>query len=78
MIIYDPFWRTLKDRGLNTYKLINDYGYSSHTINRLRHNEGTSTSLINELCKLLNCEVQDILAYIPDPDSETQADAKKD
>ena len=70
MIIYDPFWRTLKDKNITTYTLINKYGYSSHTIHRLRHNKGISTSLINELCKLLNCQVEDILKFVPDEDEK--------
>lgn len=69
MIIYDPFWRTLKARGLTTYKLIQTYGFSSHTIHRLRHNAGISTSLINELCNLLGCPVEDILQFVPDSDA---------
>mgnify|MGYP002508834068 CR=1 FL=1 len=50
---YDPFWRTLKDRGISTYKMINKLGYSSSTLYRLRHNKGISSRLIDDLCKLL-------------------------
>ena len=66
MIVYDPFWQTMKDRGLTSYKLIHTYGFSSHTIHRLRHNSGISTSLINELCTILDCPVGDILRFVPD------------
>lgn len=66
MIIYDPLWATLKKSGLTTYALINKHGYSSHTIHRLRHNSGISTALIDELCNLLKCRVEDILMYVPD------------
>ncbi len=68
MIIYDPFWRTLKDRGISTYKMINKLGYSSSTLYRLRHNKGISSRLIDDLCKLLDCRVEDILEYVPDPE----------
>lgn len=68
MIVYDPFWHTLKKRNISTYKLIHTYGISSHTIHRLRHNNGVSTSLIDSLCGLLNCGVEDILRFIPEGD----------
>ena len=68
MIIYDPFWRTLKDRGISTYKMINKLGYSSGTLYRLRPNKGISSRLIDDLCKLLDCRVEDILEYVPDPE----------
>ena len=47
MIVYDPFWRTLKGRGISTYKMINKLGYSSGTLYRLRHNKGISSRLID-------------------------------
>ena len=71
MIDYTPFWNTLRRRGLSTYALIHRHGISSHTIHRLRHNLGISTAMIDELCTLLDCQVEDILVYIPNkPDAE--------
>lgn len=66
MIIYTPLWETMKKKNITTYALINRYGFSSHTIHRLRHNGGISTALINELCEILHCKVEDILLYTPD------------
>lgn len=66
MIVYDPFWKTLKERGISTYALINRYGISSNTIHRLRHNLGVTTKLINELCQILECRPEDLLQYVPE------------
>ncbi len=66
MIVYDPLWRTLQQRGVTTYKLIHQHGFSSHTIYRLRHNRGITTALIDELCKILDCRVEDIIQYMPE------------
>ena len=66
MIIYDPFWRTIKEKHVSTYALINKFGISSATIDRLRKNEGISTSKIDDLCKILDCKVEDIICYVPD------------
>lgn len=68
MITYAPFWKTLKEKGESTYTLIEKYGISSATIDRLRHEKGISTTKINDLCKILNCNVSDIIEYIPDKD----------
>jgi DNA-binding Xre family transcriptional regulator len=48
--------------------MINKLGYSSGTLYRLRHNKGISSRLIDDLCKLLDCRVEDILEYVPDPE----------
>lgn len=63
MIKYDPFWNTLKERGESTYTLINKYGISSATIDRIRKGNGITTQKINDLCKILSCKVEDIIVY---------------
>ncbi len=66
MISYSPFYETLKRKGISTYKLINTYGLSRSLIDRLRHNKPISTVTINDLCKILECPVEDILVYQKD------------
>ncbi len=66
MITYRPFWLTLKKKNISTYILINKYGISSATINRMRKDMGISTAKIDDFCKILDCEVQDILEYVKD------------
>jgi len=63
MISYEPFWKTLKDNNESTYTLINKYGISSATIDRMRKCKGISTAKIDDLCKILNCKVEDIIVY---------------
>ena len=65
MIDYSPFWRTLKASPENWYTLTNKYKMSHSTLHRLKHNKDISTKTINDLCRILNCEVQDIMQYVP-------------
>ena len=64
MIVYTPFWNTLKEKGISTYALIQKHNISSATINRIRKHQGISTLTINDLCNILQCRVEDILLYI--------------
>ncbi len=64
MINYKPFWKTLKARGISTYKLINDYEISGATIQRLKRNQGITTTTIDDFCKILDCRVEDIVEYV--------------
>ena len=66
MIKYEPFWNTLKERGESTYTLINKYGISSATIDRIRKGNGITTQKINDLCAILKCRVEDIIEYEED------------
>ena len=66
MITYEPFYKTLNAKNISTYKLINDYKVSSSLIDRLKHNKPITTVTLNDLCKILDCKVEDILLYIPE------------
>lgn len=65
MIEYSPFWKTLEKSNENTYTLTATYKMSSSTLNRLRHNQDVSTKTLNDLCRILNCKIEDICVYVP-------------
>ena len=69
MIIYNPFWETMKRCGKNTYQLINKYGISSATIDRIRKGKGISTQKVDDLCKIFQCNVEDIIKFVDDENS---------
>ena len=66
MISYEPFYNTLKAKGISTYKLINTYGVSRSLLDRLKHNKPITTVTIDDLCKILSCNVEDIIEYKSD------------
>ncbi|MBO4938961.1 MAG: helix-turn-helix transcriptional regulator [Oscillospiraceae bacterium] len=66
MISYDNLWNVMKEKGISQYALIKQYNVSPGQITRLKRNESVSTHTIEIFCKILNCEVEDIMKYIPD------------
>lgn len=69
MIVYDPFYQTLKEKNLTTYKLINQYNVSRSLLDRLKHNKPISTVTLNDLCRILDCSVDGIVKYIPEEEA---------
>lgn len=65
MISYKPFWNTLKNSEETTYTLINRHHISSATIDKLRKNKPLNTTTLNDLCRILNCRIEDIAEYEP-------------
>lgn len=63
MISYEPFYKTLKEKNISTYKLITEFKISRSLIDRLKHNKPISTVTLNDLCHILNCRVEDIVLY---------------
>lgn len=65
MISYSPFWETLKKSEETTYTLINKHHISSATLDKLRKNKPMNTTTLNDLCRILNCKIQDVIVYLP-------------
>ena len=61
MIKYDPLWRTLKEKGISQYQLIKDYGIDKAQLQRLRQNLVVKTLILNRLCQILNCRIEEIM-----------------
>lgn len=70
MISYEKLWNTMKERSVTQYALIKKYGISPGQITRLKRNESVSTHTVEVFCKILNCDVGDIMQYIPDETSD--------
>lgn len=66
MISYAPLWETMKRQSATTYTLQVKGGISSSTIRRLKANESVSTNTLDALCKILACELSDVVIYRPD------------
>lgn len=65
MIVYQPFWETLRQSSESTYTLIKNHHLSSSTIDKLRKNKPVTTTTLNDLCRILGCRIEDIIEYIP-------------
>ncbi len=66
MISYENLWKVMEKQGVSQYALIKKYHVSPGQITRLKRNESVSTHTIEMFCKILSCQVGDIMEYVPD------------
>ena len=66
LITYAPLWETMRKKGISTYALIKNYSFSRGTLDSLKHDRNISTATLNDLCRILSCNVEDVLRYVPD------------
>lgn len=66
MISYEKLWETMRKKGVTQYALIKTHGVSPAQITRLKRNESVSTHTIDVFCRILYCNVEDIMQYIKD------------
>lgn len=63
MITYEPLWKTLKSMNISTYKLEHSYGMSKSMIHKLRHNQSITMQTLDQLCKMFDCDITDVIQY---------------
>lgn len=66
MISFAPFWKTLKNKEISQYCLINQYGVSTGTLDAVRKNKSVTLNTIQDLCRILDCDMQDIVTVTKD------------
>ncbi len=69
VISYDRLWKTLKEKNISQYKLIKDYGIDNAQLHRLRDNMVVKTVILNSLCRILDCKIEEITEYVPDEEA---------
>ena len=70
MIDYSLSGETLKNSNENWYTLTNKHHLSHSTLHRLKHNKDISMKTVNDLCRILHCNISDIARYVPSEDDQ--------
>ncbi len=63
MITFEPFWKTLKKKNVSVYELLDKRGFSHGTYDSIKKNKNVTLNTINQLCRILDCNVSDIVEY---------------
>ena len=64
MIVYNRLWETMKRKGITKYYLTAKCGFSPSMITRLKRNQSVTIDTIDRLCRILDCNIEDIAEYI--------------
>ena len=68
MISYEPLFRTMKEKGITSYRLMK-LGFPRSTYYAMKHGDNISSHTVNQLGKILHCNVSDIMEYIEEDDT---------
>lgn len=66
MMSFDPLWKTMKEKNLSCYSLINKHNFSRGLLDKLKHNRNVTLETVERLCSILDCSIEDIVVYIKD------------
>ena len=70
-ICYKRLWKLLIDRDMQKKDLRIAAGLSTNVIAKLGKNQNVSTEVLGKICKVLNCEITDIMEFIDDAPAQS-------
>ena len=62
---YRKLWHILLDRDMKKKDLAELAGLASYTIKKMGRDEAVSTEIVGKICRVLDCNLDDVLEYIP-------------
>ena len=62
MIDYSPLWKTMEEKGITQYKMI-EQGIDRRVLDSLRKNKNITLLTVEKLCKVLDCSPNDIVKF---------------
>ena len=65
-VSYNKLWKLLIDKEMNKVALRDAIGIAPTTLSRLSKNQNVSMDVLEKICKELDCNIGDIVDYIPD------------
>lgn len=65
LISYAPLFQTMKEKKITSYRL-EKLGFSRATYYSIQKGNSVSTNTINQLCKLLQCNVSEVIEFLDD------------
>ena len=69
---YNKLWKLLIDKQMKKSDLRKKAGISSSSLAKLTKNENVTTEVLSKICQELNCDVSDIMEFIPDDPQEDE------
>ena len=69
-IRYNKLWKKLIDENMMKVDLRDQAGITTNALAKLGKNEHVSTQVLEKVCKVLHCEIQDIMELVPDEERE--------
>ena len=65
-IRYNKLWKKLIDENMMKVELRDQAGITTNALAKLGKNEHVSTQVLEKVCNVLHCEIQDIMEFVPD------------
>ena len=67
MVSYKPLWHTLIDRDMKKMELVERVGMSRATLSKLNNNQYVALEVLDRICEVLACRIEDVVEIVKGP-----------
>ena len=64
---YNRLWILLIHKGMERTELMKVAGLNANALTHMGKNLPVTMNILEKICRTLNCRIEDIVEYIPDP-----------
>ena len=65
---YKKLWKLLIDKKKKKKDLAKIANISNYTVTKLTRGDNVTTDVLGRICEALDCSIEDIMEFIPDPE----------
>lgn len=76
-VSYKKLFHLLIDKNMTAAELQKKAGYSANISTRLRKTPYISLESVEKICRVLNCEIDDIVEFVPDESKNTEESCRE-
>ena len=69
-ISYNKLWKLLIDKKMTQAELRKAAAIAPNTMTKLRRDEPVNLAILGRDCAVLNCDIGDVMEFIPDNDEQ--------
>lgn len=77
-IRYNKLWKKLIDKDMMKIDLRDQAGITTNALAKLGKNEHVSTQVLEKICNVLHCEIQDVMEFVPDEERKEEKYGKEE
>ena len=72
MFNFNPLWKQIIDKNMTKTELRKKANFSMRTLATMGKNEYVAMSILDKICKTLNCKIEDVIEFINEESEENK------
>lgn len=74
---FDKYFKLVDEKGISYSRILKEANISGNVLTRMRRNEYVSLESIEKICHVLECDINDMMEFVPEIERKELGDQEK-